>query len=531
MKEQKNTNVQPNDTTELELNVQGLATISKSVKESMVNIDRTQLRYFVDAYYQAQDDRIAKYGQLRAVMQGYDEGDAPTNLAIEWLAKNKKNEELQIKNMLDMYTDNNPVGRWIKSITGIGPVMSAAFLAYFDISKCQYAGQFLSYAGLNDHNNPWLGTDKANKIAEAIYLVHDLRMRITIKALKAYNEDLYASFEKSAKKLVKAYKDPNCSECFDECAQAEDIIEAYDIIVSDIYDEFNDKIQITMDNYINSIQIDIGEFEHIVDNLDESSTPNPIKIYNGEMIPSYLNSSVDMMKSYKIPDTITRNDVIDLMFYIASKNSITFDVIELTSIATGRSYSVVNNGVWNLKKKDTKKGILTKTDLVKYMAKPPYNTDLKVVCYLLGESFCKVSGKPKSLYGRLYKERKAYETNRNLKGKYADQALNMLVSKNWDPTTPTYKAYSSGQLSSGHIDMRAKRFAVKVFLVHLFEIMYMDYYHKAPPVYYPLQHLGHEDYIEPENPYDEFISVPKEYYDNYRQFNHIKSTKDLYGLD
>ena len=54
--------------------------------------------------------------------------------------------------------------------------------------------------------------------------------------------------------------------------------------------------------------------------------------------------------------------------------------------------------------------------------KRPWNAQLKVLCWKLGESFVKVSGNEKAFYGRIYKERKALEMAKNEAGEYAAQA-------------------------------------------------------------------------------------------------------------
>lgn len=515
-------------TKELELAIQGMASISKQVKEDMVKIDKRQLRYFVDAYYQAQSDRITKDSQLRSVLQGYDDGEDHSNLAMKWLANNKRNEEEQIKKMLDAYTSSDPIGKWIKSVTGIGPVMASAFLAYFDISKCQYAGQFLSYAGLNDHNNPWLGTDKAKDIVDIVYTMHDIKMRSINDALKKYHLS-YKAFEKKVKTLTKsAYKVGDVYDKIVDDSETAGIIAIYEAHYDEIYEAAKAAIKVSYENIMSQYGCDISEYEDIL----ESANPSMPSFRDGEIvIPKYLTKAVEALRQFRMPDSIDTQVVADLMMFMTSKLAVTSDILDLTVMATGRSIRSIENGVYNLKKKEENKKPATKGDLVKYLAKPPFNTSLKVVCYLLGESFCKVSGKEKSLYGRLYKERKAYETAKNMRGEYADQAVNALISKNWDKSTPTYKAYSEGRLSAAHIDQRAKRFAVKVFLVHLFEIMYINEYHQAPPVYFTLEHMGHHDYIEPEVPYAEYVDVPKKYYEEYGIYNHIKSMKGLYGLD
>ena len=58
--------------------------------------------------------------------------------------------------------------------------------------------------------------------------------------------------------------------------------------------------------------------------------------------------------------------------------------------------------------------------------KRPWNAALKTLCWKVGESFVKVSGNQDAIYGRIYAERKALETERNEAGTFADQAARKL---------------------------------------------------------------------------------------------------------
>lgn len=121
----------------------------------------------------------------------------------------------------------------------------------------------------------------------------------------------------------------------------------------------------------------------------------------------------------------------------------------------------------------------------------PFNARLKVICWKIGESFVKVSGNPKSLYGRLYAERKALEESRNSEGLLAPQAASKLEQFKIDKTTDAYKAYSTGKLPPAHLHARAKRYAVKLFLAHLHGMWYEYYYGVPAPKPYVIEHLGH----------------------------------------
>jgi hypothetical protein len=97
--------------------------------------------------------------------------------------------------------------------------------------------------------------------------------------------------------------------------------------------------------------------------------------------------------------------------------------------------------------------------------KLPYNSRLKVLCWKLGESFVKVSGKEDALYGHLYAEFKAEEVRKNEAGLLAEAAAKELRTKKITDKE-TKAILESGHLTDGQLHSRAKRKAVKIFLVH-----------------------------------------------------------------
>lgn len=130
--------------------------------------------------------------------------------------------------------------------------------------------------------------------------------------------------------------------------------------------------------------------------------------------------------------------------------------------------------------------------------KRPWNADLKVLTWKIGESFVKVSGNEKALYGKLLLERKAKEQTRNTLGELADQAAaNLSRLRRGDSVTA--KANKEGRLSDGHIHSRAKRWAVKLFLAHYQTVAYVEQFQTMPPKPYVLEHLGHAHVIDVPN--------------------------------
>lgn len=154
-----------------------------------------------------------------------------------------------------------------------------------------------------------------------------------------------------------------------------------------------------------------------------------------------------------------------------------------------------------LDKKKKPTGKYTREALIKGLAKPPYNEELKVLLWKLGQSFIKVSNRPASVYGRIYQEKKAIETAKNERGEFAEQAAQILSSKKFNKKTKSYEAYSQGKLPDAQITARASRYATKIFVSHLWEEMYRLRYNDEAPRPYPIAFLGHVDIMAPEVPY------------------------------
>lgn len=402
---------------------------------------KAQISFLVDQYQQSQAYRIRSESQARSIYQGKDiAADTEHPLFIQRELKIALAQEALNKKYLDIATDNIPICRWLKSIKGIGPVFAAMIYASFDIDKGRYATDFLSYAGLNDNNNPWLGTDKAKKLVGEV-------------------ESEYAKLSLSVRS------------------------EFEDFIVRDIsgaasrrvIKDFLSAVKLEAKNNVN---LSLADVENIVHDVRKRYGFGPISVdmENGDIIPTiYLRTAHPTM-------------VTD--WHYATVHT-----------KTKRKMAIIKSGALAV---SNKSDYATLTDLQNYLAKPPYNTELKKYMYLIGDAFMKVSGRG-SLYGQLYAQRKADEIDKNNKGLYADQAKRLLQNNNYDKSTKTYKALSEGKLSDAHITQRAKRYAVKLFISHVYEAMYWEAHHKEAPVHYVLEFGGHHDYIAPEVDYKEFV--------------------------
>lgn len=129
--------------------------------------------------------------------------------------------------------------------------------------------------------------------------------------------------------------------------------------------------------------------------------------------------------------------------------------------------------------------------------KRPWNASLKTLCWKIGQSFMKMSGRPECFYGHLYVERKQFEIARNERGD--NKQLALTLSQKVNRSTEAYKYLSEGKLPPGQIDARARRWAVKIFLSHLHAEWYRREFNTEPPKPFAIAVLGHAHMIEARN--------------------------------
>lgn len=139
------------------------------------------------------------------------------------------------------------------------------------------------------------------------------------------------------------------------------------------------------------------------------------------------------------------------------------------------------------------KGNITKESFTNALKRRPWNSSLKTLCWKVGQSFMKFSGRDDCYYGKIYKERKAYEIARNERGD--NKALAEELMSRFSKNTEAYGHLKNGVLPPAQIDARARRYAVKLFLSHLHGAWYETHYGTKPPLPYPIAHLGHAHII------------------------------------
>jgi len=315
--------------------------MTRDIAKAAATMSAKEARFLVDQYYIMQDQRKRSNNQVRALGEAKE-----PNSVLVWLAEQDTVLENQLKRAMDEYTKAHPMGKWMRSIYGIGPVLSAGILAHIDISKCPTAGTIWRFAGL-DFSVKW----------------------------------------ESTKETLRILKDP--------------------------------------------------------------------AIFPGH------------------PDVR--------------------ELIPLAAAYFGRKEATL---IRYMTDKETNTVMMTLTELAKAIARQPWNAKLKVLCWKIGQSFLKFSNEEKCYYGHLYKQRKAYEVQRNESGGNVELAK-VLILDIENHATEAYKALLKGKLPPGQLDARAQRWAVKIFLSHLHAAWYKVHFKTDPPKPFAIAILGHAHEIPP----------------------------------
>lgn len=123
--------------------------MSRDLAAAAQTLNDQEARFLVDAYYMMQDDRKRSHNQIRALG-----ASAEPHSILQWLAVQSETLENQIKRALDKYTESHEMGSWLRSVHGIGPVISAGLLAHIDIERAPTVGHIWRFAGL-DPTQKW----------------------------------------------------------------------------------------------------------------------------------------------------------------------------------------------------------------------------------------------------------------------------------------------------------------------------------------------------------------------------------------
>lgn len=180
---------------------------------------------------------------------------------------------------------------------------------------------------------------------------------------------------------------------------------------------------------------------------------------------------------------------------VGSEKEVTEEFLQMLALKSHRNVNALRNQA-----RDEETSKITRASLTAALAKRPWNANLKTLIWKMGDSFCKFHNHKDCFYGHLYAERKVQEVQRNTSGQFAETAKHTLEIKAIKDKDTRAK-YESGLLPDGRIDLRARRYAEKIFLSHLHLVMYWDKFGKMPPVPFSFTKSGgdHAHYIAPPN--------------------------------
>lgn len=116
--------------------------LNRDFKDAAIKIPTQEIRYLVDLYYTAQEMRVAVEGKLRSIA---NEPNKLMTIFLDMFAEVEKD----IQAALDAYTYNDPVGRKFREIRGIGPVLTAGWLAHVNVHIANTPSKVLSFGGYN----------------------------------------------------------------------------------------------------------------------------------------------------------------------------------------------------------------------------------------------------------------------------------------------------------------------------------------------------------------------------------------------
>jgi len=133
--------------------------LSRELRDKSAQLRSDEAGFLVDAYYRMQEYRIRANQQLAALGNGKAAASEEEEGVLPWFARQSGVLERQIAVALDRFSGAHPIGVWMRNIKGIGPILSAGFLAHIDITKAPTAGHIWRFAGLD----PTVEWKKGNK--------------------------------------------------------------------------------------------------------------------------------------------------------------------------------------------------------------------------------------------------------------------------------------------------------------------------------------------------------------------------------
>ena len=122
-----------------------ISLIDKDMRQAAKTLNLGEVRFLVDMYYRLQLARIAASHQSRIL----NKKDIPVRL-LEYVHSQSALIETELKKALSAYSVNHPIGVWLRSLKGVGPVIACGILSNVDtIARFRNVGRLWAYAGMS----------------------------------------------------------------------------------------------------------------------------------------------------------------------------------------------------------------------------------------------------------------------------------------------------------------------------------------------------------------------------------------------
>jgi hypothetical protein len=135
---------EPNTYITLEnIDLEPLQRLTRDIAKSTAIVGQQQARYLVDTYYAMQEGRIASASRVRDLTK-----DGEPAAVMDYTRAQMELLEGQVARALKWYVEAQPLGVWMTSVIGIGPVIAAGLLSSIDYSTTNSAARIWKFAGL-----------------------------------------------------------------------------------------------------------------------------------------------------------------------------------------------------------------------------------------------------------------------------------------------------------------------------------------------------------------------------------------------
>ena len=418
--------------------------LKKDVKTAAVTLTGAEARYLVDLYYTMQEHRIATAAQGRSL----DKGGEP-HAAIAFFEGQMETLEHQVKSCLDVYSDSQPLGQWSRKVVGVGPVLAAGLLAHIDLTKAPTVGHIWRYAGL-DPTCKWEKKTKRPWNAQLKVLCVLPTCHVTTK--RGY------------------------------------------LPIAEV--NVGDEVLTHLGRWRKVTQVFVNKVQGKLYGLHADNSGNQVAWLTGEH-PVYAAEPRiwEEWSEFKVTSAppFSWHGIQDISERWILSRPVIADRVEAGSIHVNSRHD---------------KEVRARTTLTTLYDGEVFNLEVEedhsyIVegyavhnCWKTGESFVKVCGRDDAFYGHIYSARKIQEQEKNEAGLFAEAAKAALAAKKYRDDTKAKACYEAGKLPPAHVHARAKRYAVKLFLAHYWQVG-REMAGLPVPLPYPIAHMGHAHVIPP----------------------------------